>query len=169
MALSFFFFFPFLLLRFYLIRVFCRILIIPPLSLISLGFLVHDFLSRSRLSLLSLVHTQGTPDSFALLALLGVHVSALLLSFSSFFPLFSHSLGTSFVLFSSFLFPLVSSLTSLRSFLCFAFVFFLSVMFTCYGTSPSPLSVSASLLSLCFFLLRSTTVHCNYHGSMILT
>jgi hypothetical protein len=74
--------------------------------------LVHVFLSSSKLSLLSLVHTHSSPDSFALLTLLGVHVSALLLSFTSFFPLFSHSAGSSFCSVEHFSFLLVSSLLS---------------------------------------------------------
>jgi hypothetical protein len=79
--------FLFLLLCFYFTMVRFRILFSLFFSFSHLfGLLVHVFLSSSRLSLLSLVHTHGSPDSFALLALLGVPVSALLLSFTSFFP-----------------------------------------------------------------------------------
>lgn len=134
-------------------------------------------LSIIRLCLLSLVHTQGSPDSFAFLALLGVHISALLLSFISSFPLSpSIWLARHFVLyirhFSCFvpfrvaLFRVVFSLVSSRIFSRVIAVFLnplcsLSSFLLCYGTSSSPLSVSVSLLSLCFlclFYLRSTTL-----------
>jgi len=149
--------FFFFLFRFYFIKILCRILcsLSSSLSLISLGFLVHVFLSSSRLSLLSLVHTQGSPDSFALL---GVHVSALLLSIPFFSPLFSHSSGSSFCSVQHFPFSSLLSRHCPSSYTLCSLSFFL----LCYGTSSSPSSVSVSLLSLYFlffffFYLRSTT------------
>ena len=60
-----FFLFPFFFLFFYFTK---GTLSISFLFLSSLGFLVHFSLLSFRRSRLSLVHTQGFPDSFTLLA-----------------------------------------------------------------------------------------------------
>lgn len=46
-------------------------------------------------------------------------------------------------------------------------VFFLPVMFTCYCTSSSPLSVFVTLLSLFSLFFIFDQLHCNHHGSTI--
>lgn len=110
-----------------------------------LSIIIQTF---SALSLLSLVHTQGSPDSFALLALLGIHVTALLISFISFFCLIR--LARYFVLYRIFFFcsfrfvsfRFASSLTSLPLFLylCSLRYVFIAIV-----------SICLSALSLFFF------------------
>jgi hypothetical protein len=159
--------FLFLLLCFYFTRVRFRILFSLFFSFSHLfGLLVHVFLSSSRLSLLSLVHTHGSPDSFALLALPGVHVSALLLSFTS-FPFFSHSAGSSFCSVEHFFFllvssRLVSSLSSLPLSLYFVLAFFLPVMLRYVIIAIVSICLSA-LFVFCLFVFTYDQLH--YHGS----
>ena len=114
----------------------------------------------SAMSLLCLVHTQGSPDSFALFALLGVHVSAFLLSFTSFS---SHSAGSAFCSVQHFSFSFLLS----HHCLCFYTLCSLSFFLLCYSTSSSPLShYSLSLFVLfCFF----TYDQLHYHRSTIQT
>jgi hypothetical protein len=137
-----------------------------------LSIIIQTFSAISAISLLSLVHIQSSPDSFALLALLGVHVAALLLSFTSFFrPI---RLARHFVPYSIFLFLLVSfrfasSLLSHHCLCSYTCARFLSSLL-CYGTSSSPLSV-LEYMSLCslFVFLFFTYDQLHYHGSTIQT
>ncbi|KAI0278427.1 hypothetical protein BGY98DRAFT_541290 [Russula aff. rugulosa BPL654] len=113
------------LLCFYFIPVLFRILSLSSLSPHLFGLLVHVLLSLSRLSLLSVVYTHGSSDSFALL---GVHASALLLSSTSFFssPIW---LPRHFVLHFSFLFVSSRLCSSLLPHYCPCFLYFVLAFF----------------------------------------